>query len=173
MIARCFPLAAPLIALVAMACGGGADEVDPAVDAAYARDACLAYLAYEDLLGGNLEAVGTQNVEEYEAVIVNSATAWLDGLRAATPPGDMAEYHADLVARLADWLAAWLAVWREGSPPPDTADQPEPPRETLDRLGEVFGEVPACEGLPPPSWLLADFRNGIMLGWAQTGEEGE
>lgn len=169
MFARRFPLAAPLIALVALACGGGADEVDPAVDAAYARDTCLAYLAYEDLLGGKLEAVGTQNAGEYEAVVVESATAWLDGLRAASPPGDMAAYHADLVARLADWLAAW----GEGSPPPDTADQPEPPRETLDRLGEVFREIPECEGLPPPSWLLADFRSGIQLGMAQTGEEGE
>lgn len=166
---RRFPLAAPLIALVALACGGGADEVDPAVDAAYARDTCLAYLAYEELLGGKLEAVGTQNAGEYEAVVVESATAWLDGLRVATPPGDLAEYHADLVAR----LAAWLAAWREGRPPPDTADQPEPPRETLDRLGEVFREVPECEGLPPPAWLLADFRNGIMLGSAQLGEEGE
>lgn len=173
MTARRFPLATPLIALVALACGGGADEADPAaVDAAYARDACLAYLAYEDLLGGNLEAVETpwsENAGEYEAAVVESAAAWLDGLRAATPPGDMAEHHADRVARLADWLAAW----REGRPPPDTADQPEPPREPLGRLGEVFREVPECEGLPPPAWLLGDFRRGIMLGSAQTGEEGE
>ena len=101
--------------------------------------------------------------------IVESAAAWLDGLRAATPPGDMAEHHADRVAR----LAAWLAAGREGRPPPDTADQPEPPREALDRLGEAFREVPECEGLPPPTWLLGDFRSGIMLGSAQTGEEGE
>ena len=173
MLARRFPLATPLIALVALACGGGADEVDPAaVDAAYVRDACLAYLAYEDLLRGNLEAVGTPGSEstgEYEAVVAESAAAWLDGLRAATPPDDMAAYHADLVAR----LAAWLADWREGRPPPDTADQPEPPRETLDRLDEVFREVPECEGLPPPAWLLADFRSGIQLGMAQLGNEGE
>ena len=129
MLVRRFPLAAPLIALVALACGGGADEVDPAaVDAAYARDACLAYLAYEDLLRGNLEAVatpGSENAGEYEAAVAESATAWLDGLRAATPPDDLSSHHADHVARLADWLAAW----REGRPPPDTTDQPEPPRE--------------------------------------------
>ncbi len=173
MTARRFPLAAPLIALVALACGGGADEIDPAaVDAAYARDACLAYLAWEDLLRGNLEAVETpwsEHAGEYEAAVVESAAAWLDGLRAATPPDDMAEHHADRVARLADWLAAW----REGRPPPDTTDQPEPPREPLDRLGEVFLEVPDCEGLPPPAWLLGDFQRGIALGVAQTGEEGE
>ena len=169
MIARRFPLATPLIALMALACGGGADEVDPAaVDAAYARDVCLAYLAYEDLLGGNLEAVETpwsEHAGEYEAAVVESAAAWLDGLREAAPPGDMAEFHADRVARLADWL--------EGRPLPDMAGQPEPPREPLDRLGAVFREVPECEGLPPPAWLLGDFRRGIALGSAQTGEEGE
>ena len=184
MLVRRFPLAAPLIALVALACGGGADEVDPAaVDAAYVRDACLAYLAWEDLLRGNLEAVETpwsENTGEYEAVIVESAAAWLEGLRAATPPDDLAEHHADRVARLAEHhadrvarLADWLAAWREGRPPPDTADQPESPLEALDRLGEVFREVPECEGLPPPAWLLGDFQRGIALGMAQTGDEGE
>lgn len=166
----CRPLlAAPLLALVALACGGGADETDPAaVDAAYARDVCLAYFSYEDRLSERLEGVGTpwsENAGEYEAVAAESATAWIDGLRAATPPDDIAEFHVDQVARLAAWL--------DGRPPADMADQPEPPREALDRLGEVFRGIPECEGLPPPAWLLADFRNGIMLGRAQTGIEGE
>lgn len=167
--ARRLLLVAPLLALVALACGGGADEIDPvAVDAAYARDVCLAYFAYEDRLSEQIDSIPTplsENAGEYEAVVAESAAAWLGGLRAATPPDDIAEFHADQVARLAAWL--------EERPPADTADQPEPPREALDRLGEVFRGIPDCEGIPPPAWLLADFRNGIMLGRAQTGIEGE
>lgn len=183
---RLFLLAplAGLIALLALACGGGGASADEA----YLRDLCTANRDLESamlrgLIGDRLTG-GDSPADDPAgtlAAVLAPVGDWIEALRAATPPDDMTAFHEAALDALDGLLALFADAGEAGADGEDEgmdalfglfagfADLPEipdPPQEALDRLDEASAEVAECgEGLIA-SQLLEQFLNGFADGFA-------
>lgn len=183
-----------LIALVALACGGGGASADEA----YLRDLCTANRDFESavlrgligdrLTGGDAPA---DDPADTLAAILEPVEGWIEALRAATPPDDVAAFHEAALDALDGLLALFADVGGAGAEGGDAEGEdagmdalfglfagfaaltaiPDPPQEALDRLDEASADVSECgEGLIAGQ-LLDQFLGGFADGFAIDAEE--
>lgn len=181
----------PLIALVALACGGGGDSADET----YLRDLCDANRALEGavlggIIGNALEGGDSpaEDPADMLAAFIDPMRDWVEALRAVTPPDDMAAFHAATL----DAVDGLLALFAEAETDGDDAESegmdallglfagfgaltaiPDPPQEALDRLSEAADEVPECNRGLLAGQLLDQFLGGFADGFAITDGDGD
>ncbi len=183
----------PLIALVALACGGGGDSADET----YLRDLCDANRALEGavlggIIGNALEGGDSpaEDPADMLAAFIDPMRDWVEALRAVTPPDDMADFHAAALHAVDGLLALFAEA--DGEADGDDAESegmdallglfagfgaltaiPDPPQEALDRLSEAAGEVSECNRGLLAGQLLDQFLGGFADGFAITDGDGE
>lgn len=184
---RLFLLAplAGLIALLALACGGGGSSDDEA----YLRDLCTANNDLESamlrgLIGDRLAGGDAPDDDPAEtlATILAPVGDWIEAVRAATPPDDVAAFHEAALDAL-DGLLDLFADAGEASAEGEDGDAgmdalfglfagfatlteiPELPQETLDRLDEASAEVSECGDGLIAGQLLDQFLDGFPDGF--------
>ena len=185
-----------LIALLAFACGGGGASADET----YLRDLCTANRELESavlrgligdrLTGGDAPA---DDPAETLAMILEPVGDWIEAVRAATPPDDVAAFHEAAL----DALDGLLALFADASDADEAGAEgedaegagmdaffglfagfaalteiPDPPREALDRLDEASDEVSECGGGLLAGQLLDQFLNGFEDGFGIAADEG-
>ena len=186
-------LTAPLIALAALACSDGGASVDET----YLRDLCDANRALEGavlggIIGNALEGGGdpADDPADMLASFIDPLREWVEALRAATPPDDMAAFHTAALDAVEGLLALFadLDAETEGD---DAGDDegldallglfagfgaltaiPDPPQEALDRLSEAVDEVSECNRGLLAGQLLDQFLSGFADGFAITDDGG-
>lgn len=186
-------LTAALIALAALACSDGGASVDET----YLRDLCDANRALEGavlggIIGNALEGGDSpaDDPADMLASFIDPLREWVDALRAATPPDDMAEFHAAALNAVEGLLALFADMDAEADG--DDADDdegldallglfagfgalsaiPDPPQEALDRLSEAADEVSECNRGLLAGQLLDQFLSGFADGFAITDGNG-
>ena len=186
-------LTAPLIALVALACSDGGASVDET----YLRDLCDANRALEGavlggIIGNALEGGDSpaDDPADMLASFIDPLREWVEALRAATPPDDMAAFHTAALDAVEGLLALFADMDAEADG--DDADDdegldallglfagfgalsaiPDPPREALDRLSEAADEVSECNRGLLAGQLLDQFLSGFADGFAITDGDG-
>ena len=184
----------PLIALAALACSDGGASVDET----YLRDLCDANRALEGavlggIIGNALESGDSpaDDPADMLASFIAPLREWVDALRAATPPDDMAEFHAAALNAV-DGLLALFADMDAEADGDDAGDDdegldallglfagfgalsaiPDPPQEALDRLSEAADEVSGCNRGLLAGQLLDQFLSGFADGFAITDGNG-
>lgn len=189
---RLFPLAplCGLIALLAFACGGGGASADET----YLRDLCTANRELESavlrgLIGDRL--TGGDDPADALAMILEPVGDWIEAVRAATPPDDVAAFHEAALDALDGLLALFADAGEAGAEGEDAegagmdaffglfagfaalTEIPDPPQEALDRLDEASDEVSECGGGLLAGQLLDQFLNGFADGFAIATDEGD
>lgn len=186
-------LTAPLIALAALACSDGGASVDET----YLRDLCDANRALEGavlggIIGNALEGGDdpADDPADMLASFIDPLREWVEALRAATPPDDMAEFHAAALDAVEGLLALFADLDAEADG--DDADDdegmdallglfagvgalttiPDPPQEALDRLSAAADEVSECNRGLLAGQLLDQFLSGFADGFAITDDGG-
>ena len=184
----------PLIALAALACGDGGASVDET----YLRDLCDANRALEGavlggIIGNALEGGDSpaDDPADMLASFIDPLREWVDALRAATPPDDMAEFHAAALNAVEGLLALFADMDAEADGD-DAGDDdegldallglfagfgalsaiPDPPQEALDRLSAAVDEVSECNRGLLAGQLLDQFLSGFADGFAITDGNG-
>ena len=183
-----------LIALLAFACDGGGASADET----YLRDLCTANRELESavlrgligdrLTGGDAPA---DDPAEALAMILEPVGDWIEAMRAATPPDDVAAFHEAALDALDGLLALFADAGEANAEDADAegagmdaffglfagfaalTEIPDPPREALDRLDEASDEVSECGGGLLAGQLLDQFLNGFADGFAIAADEGD
>lgn len=189
---RLFLLAplAGLVALLALACGGGGSSTDEA----YLRALCTANNDLESavlrgLIGDRLAGGDAPDDDPAEtlAAILAPVGDWIEALRAATPPDDVAAFHEAALDALDGLLALFADAGEagaegEGDEGMDAlfglfagfatlTEIPDPPREALDRLDEASAEVSECGDGLIAGQLLDQFLGGFADGFGIEADE--
>lgn len=185
-------LTAPLIALAALACSDGGASVDET----YLRDLCDANRALEGavlggIIGNALEGGDSpaDDPADMLASFIDPLREWVEALRAATPPDDMAAFHTAALDAVEGLLALFADLDAEADGE-DAEDEgldallglfagfgalttiPDPPQEALDRLSAAADEVSECNRGLLAGQLLDQFLSGFADGFAITDGNG-
>lgn len=182
-----------LIALLAFACGGGGTSADET----YLRDLCTANRELESavlrgLIGDRLTGGDSPADDPADALamILEPVGDWIEAMRGATPPDDVAAFHEAALDALDGLLALFADAGEAGAEGEDAegagmdaffglfagfaalTEIPDPPREALDRLDEASDEVSECGGGLLAGQLLDQFLNGFADGFGIATDEG-
>lgn len=184
----------PLLALIVAACG----DDGASTDETYLRDLCTANRALEGaVLGGiigNALDGGDDSADDPDAMFaafVEPLREWVEALRAATPPDDMAAFHTGALNAMDGLLALFADIGEGDEADGDDAEDegmdalfalfagfgalatiPDPPQEALDRLAEAVAGVSECDSGLLTRELLDQFLSGFEDGFAITEEGG-
>ena len=153
------PTAAPLETSTAEA--GGADEP-------YLRVLCAAGGDLQDAILAAFVQIETgsanpDDLEVFAELFAEPIGAFLEAMRDAAPPTDLAEYHAAALAAYETFIEVFASSLESGETEDrmallgellgGPANAPALPAETLARLARVTADIPECSGSP----VLASF----------------
>jgi ABC-type glycerol-3-phosphate transport system substrate-binding protein len=136
-------VAAAALGIGAVACGGDDDGASGSDDE-YVEAYCGAILEFqEDFIEAVQNASGDESPEEQVEIVLGPLEAYLDNLKEANPPADVAEYHGQVVAATEEAIDR---IQQERNLDSLADLEPEPPPEEIQgRLSAAAADNETCQ----------------------------